>query len=43
VIGEVVRAIRRQGAWTFVSLDDQREGWIESSKFASLQRGAALE
>lgn len=43
IVGEVARAIRRQGAWTFVSLDEQREGWIESSSLASLERGAAPE
>jgi len=43
IIGEVARALRRQGAWTFVSLDSEREGWIESSNLASLERGAALE
>jgi oxygen tolerance protein BatD len=43
VVGEVARAVRRQGAWTFVSLDDQREGWVESTKLASLERGASPE
>jgi hypothetical protein len=43
VIGEVARAIRRQGAWTLVSLDDEREGWIESTTLASLERGAPVE
>jgi hypothetical protein len=42
-IGEVARAVRRQGAWTFVALDDQREGWIESSNIVSLERGALAE
>ena len=43
VVGEVARAVRRQGAWTFVSLDDQREGWVESTNLASLERGALVE
>jgi hypothetical protein len=43
LVGEVARAVRRQGAWTFVSLDDQREGWVESSSLASLERGAAVD
>lgn len=41
VIGEVARAVRRQGAWTLVALDDDREGWIESSRLISLERGTA--
>lgn len=36
IIGEVVRATGRQGAWTRVSLDDGREGWIESAALISL-------
>jgi hypothetical protein len=43
VIGEIARITRRQGAWTHVSLDGDREGWIESSNFASLERGAGVE
>jgi BatD DUF11 like domain len=43
VIGEVARITRRQGAWTHVSLDGDREGWIESSNFASLERGVGME
>jgi len=43
VVGEVARAVRRQGAWTLVALDDQREGWIESANLATLERGAAVE
>jgi hypothetical protein len=43
IIGEVARAVRREGAWTLVSLDEQREGWIESSHLASLERGAPVE
>ena len=41
IVGEVARAVRREGAWTFVTLDEQREGWIESSKLVSLERGSS--
>jgi tetratricopeptide (TPR) repeat protein len=43
VIGEVARAVRRQGPWTLVTLDDEREGWVESSTLASLERGAPVD
>lgn len=43
VIGEVARAVRRQGAWTYVTLDEQREGWVESSNLVSLKRGTAVD
>jgi hypothetical protein len=43
IIGEVARAVRRQGPWTFVSLDGEREGWVESSTLASLERGAPVD
>jgi len=43
IIGEVARTLRRQGAWTLVSLDDEREGWIESSSLASLERGTTVD
>ena len=43
VIGEVARAVRRQGPWTLISLDDEREGWVESSILASLERGAPVD
>lgn len=39
VVGEVARAVRRQGVWTLVTLDDEREGWIESDRLISLERG----
>ena len=39
VIGEVARTLRREGVWTFVTLDDGREGWIESARLVSLERG----
>ncbi len=42
IVGEVARAVRREGAWTFVTLDEQREGWIESSKLVSLERGSPV-
>jgi hypothetical protein len=43
VIGEVARALRREGAWTLVALDDQREGWIESTRLISLERGTVTD
>ena len=43
VIGEVARAVRREGPWTLISLDDEREGWVESSTLASLERGVAFD
>ena len=36
IVGEVVHATGRQGAWTRVRLDDGREGWIESAALISL-------
>ncbi len=36
IIGEVVREIGRQGAWTRVRLDDGRDGWIETASLISL-------
>ncbi|HEY7235412.1 MAG TPA: BatD family protein [Gemmatimonadaceae bacterium] len=43
IIGEVARAVRREGPWTLVTLDAQREGWVESSNLASLERGASVD
>jgi hypothetical protein len=43
LLGEVARAVRREGAWTFVTLDEQREGWVESSRLVSLERGAPAD
>ena len=43
IIGEVARAVRREGPWTLISLDDEREGWVESSTLVSLERGAAFD
>jgi tetratricopeptide (TPR) repeat protein len=36
IIGEVVRVSGRQGAWSRVSLDDGRDGWIENAVLVSL-------
>ena len=36
IVGEVVHATGRQGAWTHVRLDDGRDGWIESAALISL-------
>jgi hypothetical protein len=41
IIGEVARTVRREGAWTYVTLDEQREGWIESANLVALERGTA--
>jgi hypothetical protein len=43
IVGEVARALRRQGPWTLVTLDEQREGWVESANLASLERGAPVD
>ena len=43
IIGEVVRATGRQGAWTHVRLDDGREGWIESAAVMSLDTRDAAQ
>jgi BatD DUF11 like domain len=36
IVGEVVREIGRQGAWTRVRLDDGRDGWVETAALISL-------
>src|SRR5262249_46648559 len=36
IIGEVVREIGRQGAWTRVRLDDGRDGWVQTAALISL-------
>jgi hypothetical protein len=36
IIGEVVRITGRQGAWSRVSLDDGRDGWIENAALVAL-------
>jgi hypothetical protein len=43
IVGEVVRATGRQGAWTRVRLDDGREGWIESTALISLDARDAAQ
>ena len=43
LVGEIVRANRREGAWTHVALDAGREGWIQSSNIMSLERGSGTE
>jgi tetratricopeptide (TPR) repeat protein len=42
VIGEVARVSQRQGAWSRVVLDGDREGWVESSALISLERGVSF-
>ena len=41
IVGEVARVTRREGAWVHVTLDGDRDGWIEASTLASLERGRA--
>jgi len=36
IVGEVVREIGRQGAWTRVRLEDGRDGWVETASLISL-------
>jgi hypothetical protein len=36
--GDVARALARQGAWTHVQLDGDRDGWIETSRLISLEQ-----
>jgi len=36
IVGEVVREIGRQGAWTRVRLDDGRDSWVETASLISL-------
>lgn len=36
--GDVARAVSRQGAWTHVQLDGDREGWIETGRLISIQQ-----
>lgn len=43
IVGEVVREIGRQGAWTRVRLDDGRDGWIESATLISLDTRDAAQ
>ncbi len=39
MVGEVARVVQRQGVWTRVSLDGDREGWIASERLAPLGNG----
>ena len=39
MVGEVARVVQRQGVWTRVSLDGDREGWIASERLALLGNG----
>jgi hypothetical protein len=43
IIGEVVRVTGRQGAWSRVSLDDGRDGWIENAVLVSLDAKEAAQ
>lgn len=36
LVGEVARVVQRQGVWTHVALDGDREGWIASERLAPL-------
>jgi hypothetical protein len=39
MVGEVARVVQRQGVWTRVSLDGERDGWIASERLAPLGNG----
>ena len=39
LVGEVARVVQRQGVWTRVSLDGDRDGWIASERLAPLGEG----
>ncbi len=39
MVGEVARVVERQGVWTRVALDGDREGWIASERLALLGNG----
>jgi len=39
LVGEVARVVQRQGVWTRVSLDGDRDGWIASERLAPLSEG----
>jgi hypothetical protein len=43
IVGEVVRITGRQGAWSRVTLDDGRDGWIENSLLVSLDAKDAAQ
>jgi hypothetical protein len=36
--GDVARALARQGVWTHVQLDGDRDGWIETGRLISLEQ-----
>ena len=38
LVGEVARVVRRQGVWTRIALDGDRDGWIASERLAPLGR-----
>ncbi len=38
VVGDVARTLAREGVWTRVILDGDRDGWVESDLLASLAR-----
>jgi SH3 domain-containing protein len=43
IVGEVVRVTGRQGAWSRVTLDDGRDGWIENAGLVSLDAKDAAQ
>jgi uncharacterized protein YgiM (DUF1202 family) len=44
LVGEVVRVKAVRGAWTLISLDDGRDGWMASSNLISLDpNGVSVE
>jgi uncharacterized protein YgiM (DUF1202 family) len=36
--GDIARALARQGAWTHVQLDGDRDGWIETGRLISIEQ-----
>jgi tetratricopeptide (TPR) repeat protein len=38
LVGEIARVVQRQGVWTHVALDGDRDGWIASERLAPLGR-----
>ena len=42
LVGEVVRVKAVRGAWTMISLDDGRDGWMASSNLIALDPNAVL-
>lgn len=39
LVGEVARVVQRQGVWTRIALDGDRDGWIASERLALLGEG----